>query len=82
VFSKGDIPYLVEEHFKGGLIHKENLQILRSGDETLITLVDDYFHHAKKDRMLRVACFYEQEETNVGRILGKGLDKVSKTKRQ
>lgn len=80
MFSKGEIPSLVEEHFQGDPIHTENIQILRSGDETLITLVDDFFRHAKKDcHMPRVACFYEQEETNVGRILGKDLDKASKT---
>jgi hypothetical protein len=77
VFSEGDIPLLAQERFGDGPVHTENLRILRNGDETLITLVDDYFYHARQGRIPKVACFYEQEDTNVGAILGKDLKLVS-----
>lgn len=80
MFSKGDIPILAEERFGDGSIYLENLQILRRGDETLVTLVDDYLSLAKKGRMPQVACFYEQKETNVGAVLGRDPEMVSKTR--
>lgn len=78
MFSRGDIPILAEERFGDGPVYLENLQILRRGDETLVTLVDDYLSLAKKDRMPQVACFYEQKETNVGAVLWKDPEMVSR----
>ncbi|KAL8284817.1 hypothetical protein RB597_002069 [Gaeumannomyces tritici] len=53
-------------------VYSENLGILRAGGEPLIDLVDTYLRVARKSPMMpRVACFYEQKASEIGRILGK-----------
>ncbi|KAL8337949.1 hypothetical protein RB598_006709 [Gaeumannomyces tritici] len=55
-------------------VYSENLGILRAGGEPLIDLVDTYLRVARKSPMMpRVACFYEQKASEIGRILGKDV---------
>ncbi|KAL8400678.1 hypothetical protein RB594_000904 [Gaeumannomyces avenae] len=55
-------------------VYSENLGILRAGGEPLIDLVDTYLRVARKSQTTpRVACFYEQKASEIGRILGKDV---------
>jgi hypothetical protein len=74
--SQGEILTGAYELFGGTPIHGENLGILRAGGEPLTDLVDQYLRIVRQGPMPRVACFYEQRASEVGRILGKDLGKV------
>ncbi|KAI9748769.1 MAG: hypothetical protein M4579_007127 [Chaenotheca gracillima] len=69
VLSQGQILQAAEKLFNDRPVHDENLQILRAGDETLCDLVDSYLRVARQTARPRVACFYEQRVTDVGRLL-------------
>ena len=73
--SQGEILRIAQERFTG-VVYGENLEILRTGGESLTDLVDMYLRIARQGAMPRVACFYEQRASEVGRILGKDLGKV------
>lgn len=74
--SQGEILMGAYALFKGSPVHRENLEILRKGGESLVDLVDTYLRIARQGPMPRVACFYEQKASAVGRILGRGLSQV------
>ena len=74
--SQGEILKRARGLFTGSPVYGENLGILQAGGESLTDLVDTYFRRARQSPMPRVACFYEQRATEVGRILGKDLAKV------
>lgn len=74
--SQGEILWRAYALFRGSPVHGQNLEILRAGGESLTDLVDMYLRIARQGAMPRVACFYEQRASDVGRILGKDLGKV------
>ncbi|KAK0741192.1 hypothetical protein B0T18DRAFT_419659 [Schizothecium vesticola] len=75
--SQGEILIRAQELFTGSPVYGENLGILQAGGEPLTDLVDTYFRIARQSPMPRVACFYEQRASEVGRILGKDLAKAT-----
>lgn len=50
-------------------VYTENLDILRTG-ESLVNLVNNYQRIARRSAMPRTICFYEQQASDVGAILG------------
>jgi hypothetical protein len=79
VLSQGQILQVAEECFTDRPIHRENLKILRAGDESLSDLVDDYLHFARQSAMPLVACFFEQRASNAGALVGKSSAEVGNT---
>lgn len=76
MLSQGEILKIAQERLTGSPVYGENLEILRAGGETLTDLVDTYLRVARQSAMPRIACFYEQKASTVGRILGKDIDNV------
>ncbi|KXX82867.1 Vegetative incompatibility protein HET-E-1 [Madurella mycetomatis] len=64
--SQGEILRRAQELFTESPVYGENLEILRSGGESLTDLVDMYFRIARQSTMPRVVCFYEQGASEVG----------------
>ncbi|RYP76538.1 hypothetical protein DL770_007209 [Monosporascus sp. CRB-9-2] len=69
--STGEILKHAYKLFTGSPVYGENLGILQAGGVSLIGLVDTYLRIARQSAMPRVACFYEQKASDVGRIFGK-----------
>lgn len=77
LLSQGEILRRASQHFAAeNPVYGENLGILRAGGEPLIDLVDTYLRVVRKGPMPRVACFYEQKASEVGRILGRDVGEV------
>ncbi|RYP56896.1 hypothetical protein DL771_011538 [Monosporascus sp. 5C6A] len=74
--SQGEILRQAYALFTGSPVHGKNLGILRAGGESLTDLVDLYLRIARQSEMPRIACFYEQRGSDVGRILGKDVGKI------
>jgi hypothetical protein len=72
--SQGEILKRAYKLFTENPVHGENLGILRAGAESLTDLVDFYLRMARQSPMPRIACFYEQKASDVGRILEKHPD--------
>ena len=74
--SQGEILTSAYEHFTESPVYGENLSILRAGGESLTDLVDNYLRIARQSKMPKIACFYEQKASPVGKILGKNISQV------
>jgi hypothetical protein len=57
-------------------IQPDVLKILETGNEYLQGLVDQFGRTRRHAHKMQVACFYELESSNVGRIVGKSDRKV------
>jgi hypothetical protein len=77
--SQGEILRRAYELFAENPVHGENLNVLQAGGESLIDLVDNYLRIARQGTMPKIACFYEQKASFVGKILGKDTAKVCTT---
>ncbi|SPO02000.1 uncharacterized protein DNG_04673 [Cephalotrichum gorgonifer] len=71
--AQGEILRRAQELFTESPVYGENLEVLRPGGESLTDLLDTYLRIARQSAMPRVACFYEQMASDVGRILGEGV---------
>ena len=74
--SQGEILKRAQELFTASAVYGENLEILRARGESLIDLVDLYHRIARQSTVPRVACFYEQKESDVSRIVDKDYTEV------
>lgn len=74
--SQGEILQYAQEHFTNGPVYGDNLEIIRSVGEQLGDLLEIYFRIARQHEMPRMACFFEQIPSQVGRILGPGVGEV------
>ncbi|KAK4160059.1 ankyrin repeat domain-containing protein 17 [Cladorrhinum sp. PSN259] len=68
---QGEVLKRAQELFTDSPVYEENLEILRAGGESLVDVVDMYSRIARQSAVPRVACFYEQKESDVSRIVEK-----------
>ena len=60
-----------------GRVDGKILEILSPGNDPLVDLIDDFTNVAKEKNLL-LSCFFEQQKSDVGRIIKGSLPLVSR----
>ena len=76
-FSQAGILQAIQSQYNEDQILGSNLNILDQGNETLKDLMDEFSETRKEKNIAHVACFFEQEPSNVGAIYNGPQLKVS-----
>ena len=71
-FSMGKmLDYAEKMHQK---VYRQNYQISREGDDTLLDVVSDFLRISRDNVKPRILCFYERKETDISRLLSRGKE--------